>query len=89
MVYMVTTNNKHSIRQFCSVHHCFNGVGVFLQVKFLKDSTNFGRYMSKSGSSFTPRDDAKTTYIMLVWGMKKQNLGRCHRTDHTCMGDTV
>ena len=78
-----------SISTVSSEHRRFNGVTTLLQIKFLKDSSNFGRYLAKSGSAFPPRDEIGTTYLMLVWGLKNQDLSRCHRTDHKCMGDTV
>ena len=70
-------------------HAALTSLMGFVQVKFLKGNTNFGRYINDGSSVFPPRDDAGTTYVLLVWGFKKQDLDRCHRTEHECMGDTV
>ena len=53
----------------------------------MKENTNLGKFLSLYDNEF------KTEYfpiqILLVWGLEEQDLGKCHRTDVKCNGDTV
>ena len=59
------------------------------QLKFLKDSTNFGKYLAKRTSEFSSRGGSETLSVHVVWGLDLQDISSCHHTDVKCTGKTV
>lgn len=59
---------------------------IYFQTKFLPDDSNFGRFLDRL-TDFNTADDPKQ--IIIVFGMNKQDLSNCHKTDADCFGDTV
>ena len=56
-------------------------------MNLLKESSNFGRYRSLTNSAFLTNEI--NVRVLVTWGLKEQDLGRCHSSDVYCMGDTV
>ena len=61
----------------------------FLQPQFLKSDSNFGQYQSKRQTEFKPGNADNTMRILLVWGMKEQDVSDCHITAPDCWGENV
>lgn len=60
-----------------------------VQIKFLSDDTNFGKYLARREVAFRPVNVDSSTRVLLVWGMKKQDIGGCHHTEVDCFGHNV
>ena len=49
-----------------------------------------GYYLERASSGYFKGHSAARIRVMyLIWGMKKQDLSSCHKTDALCFGDTV
>ena len=57
-----------------------------IQIELLPSDSNFGSYVIKR-SEFSFGDTPFRIFI--PFGLQPQDLGRCHRTDSACFGDTV
>lgn len=55
------------------------------QTKFLKDSSNYGRFLAEAQTKYVGnRDDVIGVYI--VFGMDEQDRSNCYHTDYKCTG---
>ncbi|KAK2158902.1 hypothetical protein LSH36_162g08051 [Paralvinella palmiformis] len=59
------------------------------EVKFLKDDTNIGKYLTKRNTAFSTVASSETLEIVIAWGLREQDLSECHHTDAKCTGKTV
>ena len=60
------------------------------QTKFLPENSNTGKYLSWRNSQFSTQGESDNLIkVLLIWGLKKQDISRCHKTDPACFGDTV
>ena len=60
---------------------------VLFQVKLFKEDSNFGKYLSRSGNRLKEHEDK--IQVQFIWGLKPQELDKCHKTDVDCFGETV
>ena len=60
-----------------------------LQIKFLPDDTNLGKYLAKRNAAFSTVGNAETVEVVIAWGLREQDLSECHHTDPVCTGKTV
>ena len=78
------------IGRFKNINDPYRATSLFiLQVKFLKDESNFGKYLIKRTDGFVQSDDSLIVQVQLMWGMKHQDISECHHTDVECTGKNV
>ena len=58
-------------------------------MKFYKESHNYGKAVSHRTNAFKPSETDQYLAVNILWGLKNQDLSKCHYSDHECTGDTV
>ena len=58
-------------------------------MKFYKESHNYGKAVSHRTTAFKPSETDQYLAVNILWGLKNQDLSKCHYSDHECTGDTV
>ncbi|XP_013396220.1 protein dispatched homolog 1 [Lingula anatina] len=59
------------------------------EIKFLPDSSNFGKVIDRSSNAFAPSDVDDKMVVNVIWGLQPQDLKSCHFSDSECDGKTV
>ncbi|CAH1777269.1 unnamed protein product [Owenia fusiformis] len=59
------------------------------QIKFLKDTSNFGKLFDRRANAFMPSNQDPNMKVYIAWGLKNQDMSGCHKTDTACEGVTV
>ena len=62
-------------------------ITLFFQIKLFKDNSNWGKYQTLTNSAF--KTNEINVQVLVTWGLKEQDLDRCHHSDADCFGDTV
>ena len=56
----------------------------------MPDGSNAGKFLLWGANLFSSAGEtSNNVQVTLVWGLKKQDLSSCHKTDAECMGDTM
>ncbi|XP_002736516.1 protein dispatched homolog 1-like [Saccoglossus kowalevskii] len=58
-------------------------------VQIFKDGSNFIEFANRRRDSFKPSMNDRVSNVNIIWGLKNQDLSRCHHTDYECPGDTI
>ncbi|CAH1792445.1 unnamed protein product [Owenia fusiformis] len=59
------------------------------QIKFLKDTSNFGKVFDRRANAFKPSNQDRAVKVYIAWGLKNQDMSGCHKTDTSCDGVSV
>ena len=57
------------------------------QIQLFKESSNFGKFIALRLNKF--ENERSRVSVLVTWGLKEQDLDKCHFADAECTGKTV